>query len=414
MNISKPNSFRYGQAVQKFFTRMAGVFLFILLAGGVTAPAFGLTIIPSYDSSITNDPNGRAMTNAIYAAIKALQTNIADNFTVYIHFTNDPTVSLGQSQTWGGGYAYADYLAALKATAADANDTNAISQLPNSLTDPLIGGTNIHLTLALARHLGLDTGEGPDGVDSTISLNTTLMNFTRPPGNSTNYDMQGTVAHEIDEVLGTSSGLPATNIVWAMDLFRYTTNLVRTFTTNGDDAYFSVDGTNLWARFNMDPGGDYADWWSASGFWAPPGITPHPQVQDAFGNQGTVEDLGPNELAMLDAVGWTLTAPVPATAPILWMVKSGPGQATILWADSFDGYVLQERTNLLSGMWVASASGSTNPAFITVSTGQKFYRLYNSNPVVIPEIVSMKSGVVQSKRTSALQLVTRVYRPGQP
>jgi hypothetical protein len=388
--------------------------LSIIAACGIAGPASALTIIPTFDGSITNDPNGVAMQAAIKAAIQVLQTNIADNFTVYIHFTNDPSVDLGQSMTWGGSYLYSDYLAALKSTAADANDTNALSQLPNGPTDPLIGGTNLHLTLALARHLGLDTGEGPDGFDSTISLNTTLMNFTRPPANATNYDMEGTVTHEMDEVLGTSSGLPNTNIIWAMDLFRYTTNLVRTFTTNGDNAYFSVDGTNLWARFNTDPGGDYGDWWSSTGaFWAPPGITPHPQVQDAFGNQGTVEDLGPNELAMLDAVGWTLTSPVPATAPNLWIVNNGAGQITILWPDSFSGYGLQECTNLALGAWTASASGTANPAVITSTGSQKFYRLYNPSPVVIPEI-ARGIAPVQSKRTSVLELVTRVFKPGQP
>jgi hypothetical protein len=390
-------------------------FLSGIAAFCVAISAHGLTIVPTFDSSITNNANGPAMEAAINAAIKVLQTNIADNFTVYIHFTNDPSVGLGESDTWGGSYLYTNYLAALKSSAADANDTNAISRLTNSATDPLIGGTNIHLTLALARHLGLDSGEGPDGFDSTIHLNTTIINFTRPPLASTNYDMQGTVAHEMDEVLGTSSGLPDTNIIWAMDLFRYTTNLVRTFTTNGDNAYFSVDGTNLWARFNTDPDGDYADWWSQDDiFWAPPGITPHPQVQDAFGNPGTVEDLGPNELAMLDAVGWTLTAPVPATAPTLWVVRSGKGQITILWPDSFSGYTLQERTNLVAGSWVASATGTTNPAVITITANPKFYRLVNSNPPVIPEIVTAVTVPVQSKRTSALELVTRVFHPAQP
>jgi hypothetical protein len=60
------------------------------------------------------------------------------------------------------------------------------------------------------------------------------------------------------------SQLPTTNEINPADLFRYTTNLVRTFTTTGDNAYFSPDGTNLLARYNMDPGGDYGDWWSVN------------------------------------------------------------------------------------------------------------------------------------------------------
>src|SRR6202034_3292031 len=114
--------------------------------------------------------------------------------------------------------------------------------------------------------LGLDSGEGPDGFDSTIHLNMPLMNFTRPPTNSNNRDLQSVVEHEMDEVLGTPSGLAEGGPIWAMDLFRYTLTLDRTYTTNGDDAYFSVDGTNLWARFNQEYFGDYGDWWSYTGY----------------------------------------------------------------------------------------------------------------------------------------------------
>jgi hypothetical protein len=390
-----------------------------LLAGmavfGIAIPAYSLTIVPTFDSSITNSPNGPAIVAAINGAIQTLQTNIAGNFTVYIHYTNDPAAALGESETWGNTYSYPAYLAALKSSAADANDTNAISKLPNSPTDPVIGGTNVYLTLALARHLGLGSGVGPDGFDSTIHLNMALMNFTRPPVNPDDYDLMSVVEHEDDEVLGTSSGLPVTNFIWAMDLFRYTTNLARTFTTNGDNAYFSVDGTNLWARFNMNPDGDYGDFWSDNDeFWAPPGIPPHEQVQDAFAYNGTVRDVGPNELAMLDAVGWTLVSPVPKLAPTLWIVHSGAGQITLSWSVSFTGYTLQERTNLVSGSWVASATGTNNPAVIAVTGKTKFYQLYNPNPPVVPEVVQAETVPVPPTSTSPLQRITRLYRPGQP
>ena len=90
-------------------------------------------------------------------------------------------------------------------------------------------------------------------------------------------------------------------------MFRYTLAGARTFTTAGDDAYFSIDGgaTRL-VRFNQNPGGDYGDWFSFGG--------PHtPRVQDAQGTPGATPDLGV-EITALDVVGFTLAAvPEPET-----------------------------------------------------------------------------------------------------
>ena len=266
--------------------------------------AYSLTIIPTFDGSITNDPNGTAMVSAINNAIQVFQSKIADNVTVKIHFTNDPSVGLGQSSSWGNSYTYSDFLAALKSHATSVNDTNSLSKIPNTATDPVVGGTTIYLNKAPARLFGLITGYGPDGFDSTVMLNMSLMNFSRPPLDPNKYDLSQVTQHEIDEVLGTSSDLPDFTTISPIDLFRYATNLSRTYTTNGDDAYFSVDGTNLLARFNMKSGGDYSDWYSYSVTWAPPGQTPVSQVQDAFSGPGNAFDLGVNELTMLDVVGW--------------------------------------------------------------------------------------------------------------
>ncbi len=376
--------------------------------------SLGFIIVPTFDSSITNDPNGPAMMAAINAAAQVFHTNISDNFTVFIKYVNDTNVNLAQSSTWAADYSYPEYLAALRSSATSKNDIKAISQLPNSSIDPVIGGTQIHLTMALATHMGLDSGEGPDGFDSTISLNMTLMNFTRQSIDTNKYDLQAAVEHEDDEVLGTPSGLPGAGPIWAMDLFRYTTNLVRTYTTSGDDAYFSVDGTNLLARYNMNSGGDYGDWWSFYGTnrWSPLGTTPQPQVQDAFGIPGTVQDLGPNELTMLDVVGWTLTANVTQpTAPPITIISSGPGQITLSWSNNVSGYVLQESTNLTSGSWVDSVTGSTNQVAIPTTTNMKFYRLYK---VVAPSIALAKTAPVQPSKSTVLKSVTRVFRTRQP
>lgn len=386
-------------------------FLSALAALGIATSAYSLTIIPTFDGSITNDPNGAAMVSGINFAIATLQSNILDNVTVKVAFTNDDTVGLGQSQTFGGKYRYTNFLAALKNRAASVNDTKALSTLPNSPTDPVIGGTNIYLTTAQARVLGLDSYSE---LDSTVSLKMSVMNFSRPLADPDKYDLISTVEHEVNEVLGISSGLSDTSIVWPVDLFRYTTNLVRTFTTNGpDNAYFSVDGTNLVARYNMDPTGDFGDWWSVNGTnrFAPPGNTPHAQVQDAFGNPGAAQDLGVSELTALDVVGWTVASATPQAPPLLTIVRNGANQFTLSWTNIATGFTLQEITNLASGAWVASATGTTNPAVITSAGTQTFYRLFKT---ASPGIVQANPAVFRQTTPVTYQVFTRVFRPRNP
>jgi hypothetical protein len=383
--------------------------LSVLAAGGIATSAYSLTIIPTYDSSITTAANANAITNAINYAIGVMESNITDNVTVKINFVSDETVGLGQSDTWGDDLAYSDFLVALKSHAKSVTDTNALSNLPNSTTDPVIGGTQIFLTLPQARLLGLDTVYGSDGFDSTISCAMSLMNFTRPPANSHHYDLPSVVEHEMDEVLGISSGLPNfTTEINPADLFRYTTNLVRTYTNDGDDAYFSADGTNLVARYNNDGNGDSGDWWSDGADWSPvTGVTNnYPQVQDAYGTQGSFQDLGVSERTILDVVGWTVSAP-PAASPSLKIVSSGVNQFTVSWTNTATGFVLQERTNLVLGSWTFSTSGGANPAVLQSTSSQKFYRLFKSSSSQLPA----QAAAVVPAAHGAYRVVTHFYQP---
>jgi hypothetical protein len=185
----------------------------------------------------------------------------------------------------------------------------------------MFGSNPLFVSTALARTLNLDPSSS--AIDSTISLNTGSMNFTRTSIDPSKYDLESTVEHEIDEALGLGSGLPngggAISNYYAEDLYRFTAAGARTFITTGDDAYLSIDGgrTDL-ARFNQNvspnTGGDYGD-------WSPDG-TPTPQVQDAFGNPGgppNTPDLGTNEITALNVLGYNLTAvPEPATTALFF------------------------------------------------------------------------------------------------
>jgi hypothetical protein len=378
---------------------------------GVAASARALTIVPTFDSSITGDPNAAAMEAAINASIQIFESTYTDNVTVQITYVNDPSVDLGENETYYTSVTYSSFLKALKKKAADTFDTNALSKLPSGTVDPVIGGTMVAITTPLCRCLGLGNVSGPGGLDSTISINTTIVNFTRPGTNPDNYDMEEVLEHETDEVLGTSSALPNTaGPINAMDLFRYDTNLNRTFTTSGDNAYFSVDGTNLWARYNQDSDGDYGDFWSLTGYWAPPGKIAGPQVQDAFGTSGQYEDIGVNEKSMLDVVGWTLVPPVIPTNPVISIAHNGAGHIKISWSTNSSQFSLQESTNLnSSSAWVASASGSTNPAVILSSSVKKFYRLVYQPPA--PDIALEQTAAMPASTNATVQLQTHIFHP---
>ncbi len=377
----------------------------------MVSSARALTIVPIWDNTIVTNAQAAAITNGIVAAIQTLESSLNDNLTVRILFM-DTNVNLGENDTWGTDIPYTNYLAALRANATSVNDSNALSQLPSSSTDPVIGNSNINLQLPLLRLLRFYSDYGPDGNDSTIYLNIPLMNLTRPPTNPNKYDLISVVTHEMDEALGFVSCLTIDypgGPIGPMDLFRYATNttgLTRTWTKSGDNAYFSVDGTNLWARFNQHAGGDYHDWWSYTNLWAPPGMPPQPQVQDAYATPDSMPSLGPNELAGLDIIGYTLAHPVPT----LSILTNGKNHFTLSWLAASTGYVLEQNSNVLGGAWVEAATGSTNPAVIALTNAKEFFRLAGTSSSS-PAVIVFQSAMSQSTKQLTLQQVRHVYLP---
>lgn len=378
-----------------------------------TTFAHAITIVAKFDASITNDANAAAIIAGVNAAIQNLQTNLTDTLTVNILFKSDESIGLGQSLTYYGTYSYASYLTALRARATSPNDLLALSTIPNSVNDPLANTNKIQINLPLARLMGLTTSTGVSNTDSTISLKTSLMNFTRTNLDPNKYDLIATAEHEINEVLGIPSNVgDASGVISPVDLFRYTTNLVRTWTTNGDDAYLSIDGTNLLARFNQDPGGDYGDFWSKNGTWSPPGKPAIGQVQDAFGGPGVFQDDGPNELTILDVIGYTLANTPPPSPPTLSIVPAGANQVTLSWSNSYTGFVLQERTGFVTPTWANSTSAGANPVTVPTTGAQKYFRLIKTPPPV----PSLKPAAVADGPASepTLRLSVHVTRPRKP
>ena len=201
-----------------------------LVSLNVTSLA-GLIIIPTWDSTILSDPNVASITNTIITAILTYETRFSDPVTVNITFA-EMSSGLGQSSTYiDPGHTYSDYYNALVAASKTTNDTVVLAHLTGGGANPVNGGANITATLPLLRALGFSGEFSGTGSDSTISLNMSLINITRPPGNPGHYDLQAVASHEIDEVLGTSSGLGQANIS-PVDLFRFSGPGTRNFTTS--------------------------------------------------------------------------------------------------------------------------------------------------------------------------------------
>ncbi len=297
-----------------------------LLAAWSPLAKGNITITPTFDNSITRSPQASTIEATIDDAIAAFESNIANPISISIDFQGVSS-GLGASSTAQGNVSYSTYRSDLASVASQsASDKTALASLPTTANTGINHNSQVTLSSALFLALGdqseastLESQNG--GFDGVIELNLSQMNLSRSVTQDTNkYDLQSVASHEIDEVLGIGgsgsalyqpgSKVPAlpTDAIGPTDLFRYTGPRQRSFTYDPfEPTYFSINGgrTDL-TNFNQDGAGgsDFGDWAGAM----------TPQVQDAFGTPGTEPNLGNNELTALDVVGYTLTAPVSATA----------------------------------------------------------------------------------------------------
>ena len=271
-----------------------------------------LNIIPTFDSSITSDPNAAAIEGTINLAILFYDTTFTTATAAPIGVTIDfkaVTSGLGESQTTLYDVGYQAFINSLTAASSgDSTDSTALAHLPAGAINPVNGNTDFLVKTANLKALGFNGASFPPigGFDGVISLNTQL---TTPgsPGSSLQFSLLTTTEHEIDEVLGLGSSLPDFTNPSPEDLFRYAANGTRSFTTNSTaQAFFSLNGTTDLAQFdNQNDGGDFADWQSNP---LPNGV--QPKVQDAFATAGANVSLssGSVEAVALDAIGYNFAA----------------------------------------------------------------------------------------------------------
>jgi hypothetical protein len=190
------------------------------VTAATTEAPTGLIINPTFDSSITDDPNSAAIQAMINQAIAIYESLFSDPITIQILFRYSDTAPNGDpfppgvlSQTFFVPYdiLWNSFISALRADATTSNDNTANASLPGSAFS-----TNIVASSANGRALGLNTppamrSDGTIGLDGPfdgiVTLNSAVpFSFTQPLI-SGSFDAQRSVEHEIDEVMGLGSYL---------------------------------------------------------------------------------------------------------------------------------------------------------------------------------------------------------------
>jgi hypothetical protein len=281
----------------------------------------GLVINPTFDSSITGNPNSAEIEALIDQVISIFQSQFTTPITVSILFRYSPTepngdqitgfVSISNYATYSGPWAH--FVTALRASATSANDSEANASLPST---PM--SANIVASSANGRAVGLNTPPGlfADGhygaggpYDGIVTLDSGQpFVFSRNSDGqvpSGSYDAQRFTEHEIDEVLGLGSYLNYGGAnLRPQDLFSWSSSGVRNLTSGGS-RYFSIDsGASEIVGFSQDPSGDFGDWLSGSC----PQTSVH--VQNAFSCEGQVADISATspEGINLDVIGYSMAA----------------------------------------------------------------------------------------------------------
>jgi hypothetical protein len=335
-----------------------------------TVATVGLIIHPTFDSSITNNPNAAAIEAMINRAISIYESLFSDPTTIQIRFrysttgpngTPLPQGTLSQSDSVIYTIPWDTYINALRADAKTNNDNLANASLPGTALS-----ANIKPKSANGRAVGLNTppamfanGTVGDGgpYDGIVTLHSsTPFQFTRPVSGS-NFDAQNATEHEIDEVIAFASHANVSNLR-VQDLFSWSSAGVRNITSSGT-RYFSINGgvTNI-VNFNQNPSMDLGDWLSTACPQA------HPYVQNAAGCRGQSSDVTATspEGINLDVIGYDLV-----NGPL----AGGTARAAVIDfnGDGHPDYVLQNANTRQTAIWylnnnvyAGGAYGPTLPA----------------------------------------------------
>lgn len=282
----------------RHFFVVVGALALVLVAFASQA----ITIVPTYDTSITSLGNAAQVEAAFATAAHAFEnhyTNVATiNITVYF----SSSVGLGESQTaYIGNPTYAQLTNALHNARVSSADSNSVASLPASSP---IASTNVWwIPRAEAKALyayGLNYVATNDATQDGAVYFASTVSYTFDATNravSGKYDFIGVAEHEISEVLGRGYALGTLSSGYQpCDLFRFTSAGVRNLVVTNTPVYFSTDNgvTVLQNYYTNAALGDVQDWLS----------TTTPDAYDAFLAAGQAAWISPVDITALDVLGY--------------------------------------------------------------------------------------------------------------
>jgi hypothetical protein len=311
-----------------------------------TAPATGLTIQATFDSSITGAPNAAVIEASINRAISVYESVFTDPITVQIRFRyaqalpdGTPLSHIVESLTVIYGVGWNVWTAALRADAKSSNDSLANATLPATPIIPSLVASSPN-----GRALGQNTppAMNADGTvsvggayDGIVTLNSGIsVQFTRPT-DPNRFDAQRSFEQGIGSIMGLLYSL--TDFM-PIDLFSWAAPNSRNFDVSGR-RYFSIDGgVTTIIDYNQSPNFDFASWLS------PQCPQAHPFVQNSFPCAGQSADISATspEGINLDVIGYDITQP-----------QSGPPRLGNLSTRSF----VQLGDNVMIGGFIVQGTG---------------------------------------------------------
>lgn len=303
-----------GTARRKEWLLLSSLVVWLL---SLSFSAHALTIIPTFDFSVTSNTNSSAVMADVQTAINFYQSTFTAPVTVQISFSEGggPSGS-GLGALSAPSFYVSDYNTVYKPALLAADATSVIGQIAISNLPSVPPGTEIAYTSAAGRAIGLDTPPNPAFVanngpyDGTISLGSANQYVIPPPGVPLNPNATSglqAIQHEINEVLGIGGNTfvaPPTDRIGSTNLISQ--NVAGNF-------YLSIDGgRTLLAQLNAGTIlGDNADYLGC-GF-----------VQGAvcFGQNVRLDAASPEVLSLIalgyGSSGGGATAPEPATGILL-------------------------------------------------------------------------------------------------
>jgi hypothetical protein len=278
-----------------------------LANGSASTSPFVINII--WDASVSSAPAG--FIAGVQAAVQYLESQFSDPVTIniavgYGEVNGTPMGSgaLGESITGLNEFSYSQLTGALASdakTSVDRGVVASLASLPSSIESSTFWASN-----AEAKALGLAAGNGP-ALDGAVGFSSIYGFDYNVADGVSGYDFNGTVLHEITEVMGRTMliggsfrGLSPS--YEAADLVHYSAPGAHTLFSGG---YFSVDGgvTRL-GDFNAG-GGDPGDWASSVA----------DDSFDAIATPNVVNAVTANDLTLMDAIGWDPAGSIASSPP---------------------------------------------------------------------------------------------------